>query len=102
MLTNILKRKATILEKSVVSGALGDTKTWASIGSFWTRKVSVGVSTRQAYMQNNTVVSDKFIFNGELDLRLGNHRIEYDGNTYELAESAMHQEGMTTVITRRL
>jgi hypothetical protein len=102
MITNILKQKCIILVKQSTQDALGETIEWEEVGEYWTRKVSIDVVTKTAYMQNNTVVTDKFIFDGELDLQLGKHQIQYDDETYDLAESSQFIEEITTVLTRKL
>ena len=60
--------------------------------------MSVDVSTRNTYMQNNTLVTDKFILWGIVELDLEKHRISYRNKIYTLAESAQHIEGVTTVM----
>jgi hypothetical protein len=100
MLTNFLKDKCTIQVNTITHSALGDTNSWSDEGEYYCRRVPVDVQTKAAYMQNNTVVTDKFIFSGELDLFIGKHRIVYHGKTYELAESALHLENSTSVLTK--
>lgn len=102
MLTNFLKDKCTIQSCETTHAALGDAETWDYGEDYYCRRVPVDVQTKAAYMQKNTVVTDKFIFNGELDLRIGYHRIVYRGKTYELAESAIHLENSTTVLTKEV
>jgi len=101
MLTNLLKRKCTIQKKTVTSGPLGDTETWADVGSYWCRRISVDVQTRAAYQQLNTVVTDRFLFSGKVELNLGEHRIIYAGTTYELIETAQHLDNETTVMVKQ-
>jgi len=101
MLTNVMRRKVTVQKRTVTTGALGDTETWANAGSYWTRRSSVDVVTRQAYMSNNTIVTDRFLLNGEIDLRIATHRLIYAGYIYQLVESARHVEGQTTVLTKK-
>ena len=98
MLTDLLKTKALVQVKTVTRGPLGQTEEWDDVDSYWCRRVSVDVATRAAYQQLHTVVTDKFIFGGILDLKLGQYRIIHDGKTYALAESAQYIEGNTTVL----
>lgn len=98
MNTNILKGKCRIYTKSTTTGALGNTETWTAGDYYWTRRIPVDVQTKTAYQQLNTVVTDKFLFDGTLELSLGQHRVYYGGKYYEMAESAMHHGGQTTVL----
>jgi len=82
MITNFLKTKCTIQDKTTVAGPLGETESWADRETRWCRRVSVGVATRIAYMQNNTVVTDKFLFDGLVSLSIGQQRIIYRGEIY--------------------
>jgi len=102
MLTNFLKTKCTIQTKEAVRDHLGENITWKDVNTLWCRKVSVDVKTRTAYMQLNTVVTDKFLLRGEVALNIGSHRIKIEGVIYELVESAQFIEGVTVVLTRRL
>jgi hypothetical protein len=99
MITNFLKAKCTIQTKTATSGPLGETETWATEETRWCRRVSVDVATKTAYMQNNTIVTYKFVFDGTVALLLGQQRIIYQGKVYELVESAQHIEGKTVVMT---
>jgi hypothetical protein len=102
MLTNFLKDKCIIQSCSITHTALGDVETWDYGEDFWCRKISVDTQTRIAYMQKNTVITDRFMFHGELELRLGYHRIIYKGKTYELVESGQVIEGNTVVLTKEV
>ncbi len=102
MLTNFLKDKCTIQINEITYTALGNENNWSDGGEFYCRCIPIDVQTKTAYMQNNTTVTDKFIFAGELDLSIGNHRIIYKGKTYELVESAQHLENSTTVMTKEI
>ncbi len=102
MLTNFLRNKCTILEKEATLGPLGNVEMWSAVGSYWCRRIPVDVATRMAYMQNNTVVTDKFLFNAGIELKLGKHRIEFGGKVYELAESSMNHEGQVTVLVQEM
>jgi hypothetical protein len=102
MLTNFLKDKCTIQSCTITHTALGDVEKWNDEGEFWCRKISVDTQTRIAYMQKNTIITDKFMFRGELTLRLGRHRIIYKGKTYELMEAGQVIEGNTIVLTKEV
>lgn len=102
MLTNFLKDKCTIQSKTTTHTALGDEESWDYGEEFWCRRISVDVQTKNAYMQNNTVVTDRFMFRGILDLRIGYHQIVYKDKTYELVESSQHIEGNTVVLTKEV
>lgn len=99
MITNFLKTKCTIQNKTSTTGAMGETEAWANGEIRWCRRISVDVMTRTAFMQNNTIVTDKFLFDGIVTLSLGKERILYQGKVYELVESAQHIEGKTVVMT---
>jgi hypothetical protein len=101
MITNFLKTKCTIQNKTSTTGAMGETEAWANGETRWCRRISVDVMTRTAFMQNNTIVTDKFLFDGIVTLSLGEQRILYQDVIYELAESAQHVEGKTIVMTKR-
>jgi hypothetical protein len=102
MLTNFLKDKCTIQSKTTTHTALGDEESWSDGDGFYCRRVPVDVQTKTAYMQKNTVVTDKFIFSGELNLMIGTHQIVYREKTYELVESAQHLENSTTVLVKEV
>lgn len=102
MLTNILRDKCTILSCTITHTALGDVEAWDYGEDFWCRKISVDTQTRIAYMQKNTIITDRFTFRGELELRLGYHRIIYKGKAYELVESGQVIEGNTVVLTKEV
>jgi len=102
MLSSFLRTKCTVQEKTTEAGHLGDSVTWADGDSYWCRRVSVDVATRNAYMQQGTVVTDKFFFSGTLELQFGQHRIVHDSKTFELVESAQHLDNTTIVLARQI
>jgi len=102
MLSNILKSKIHLQEKTTTSGPLGSTITWKPVQTIYGRKIPLDVKTIAQYQQLNTVVTDKFIFRGTVTINLGNHRIVHGSKTYEPASSAKHFDGITEVVVKEV
>lgn len=98
MLTNAMKAKALVEVKTSTRTSLGETASWDEVGSYWCRRVPVDVATKTAYQQQNTVVTDKFVFEGKVDLKYNINRLTYEGDLYNLIESAQFLEGSTIVL----
>jgi hypothetical protein len=101
MLTNLLKRKVVVQTATITVGAVGQTVTWSVGTSYYARRVPLDVKTIAAYQDLSTVVTDKFIFRGDVDIRIGKHRIIDGAKTYEPASSAQKLEDSTVVVVRQ-
>ena len=100
MITNYMRHKLTLQVRTATLGSSGEAVTWADVADYWCRRIPVDVATRLAYQQNNTQVTHKFLLGGEVEMKLGENRIVFDGTVYELQETAMHHEGHTTIMTK--
>lgn len=99
---NVWKSKATVQVAESTIGALGPSVSWSTLGSYWCRKISLDSKTRQEFMKNETVITDKFLFQGSLPISIGANRIVYKGTTYEPQTTARHFEGLTEVHVKEL
>lgn len=97
MLTNVLNRQVGIQTATVTTGPTGQTVTWSESTMHYARKLPVSVRTAAAYQQLGTVVTHRFIFGGELDIRIGKHRI-IDGSTYYTVAVTGQKKGDCTIV----
>lgn len=102
MLPNILQDKCTLYLKDSTLGATGEAVTWDLVASYWCRKIPLSVSAQSAYQQLKTLVTDRFILEGNITIGLGTHKIVYNEITYEPQSSAKHEGNITEVIVREM
>lgn len=103
MLTYVIGNRTVLLQTATITvGAVGQTVTWSAGDSYRARRIPLDTKTIAAYQQLSTVVTDKYIFAGNVTIELGQHRIIDGTNTYEPAATAMHTDEATIVIVRKL
>ena len=102
MFSNVMSDKCTLYLKESTIGANGEEVSWSEVASYWCRKIHLSVATQAAYMQLNTLVTDRFILEGKLTIGLGTHKIVHDSTTYEPISSALYHDNVTEVLCKEV
>jgi len=100
MITNTLKDKCALYLKTSTPSALGEDVTWSLVGSYWCRKIHLEVETISTYQQLNTQVTDRFIIEGKVAIKIGTHKIIHDSTTYQVMVSSRYYDDVTEVIVQ--
>jgi len=98
LISNVLRSRVQIVEKSSTMGALGQTVVWAHSAYRFARIIPLDVRAVAHYQQLDTQSSHKIIFRGEVDIQIGQHKIVHKGTTYIPQQSAKHLGDATEVI----
>jgi hypothetical protein len=105
VLTYIIGNRLVLLQTATITvGAVGQTVTWSAGTSYYARRVPLDVKTIAAYQDLATVVTDKFIFAGNVTVQIGKNRIVDGAKTYEPVSSAKHFDTpmWTEVVVRQI
>lgn len=102
MIANTLKSKIQLQEKNISQGALGQTITWKPVQNLYGRRIPLDVRAIDQYQQLNTVVTDKYIFRGTVEINIGQHRLVHGARTFEPQSSAKHFDGVTEVVVKEV
>ena len=100
MIASTLKSRVQLQEKVTLQGALGQIIVWKLVQNLYARRIRLDVRAVAQYQQLGTVVTDRYLFRGTVDINLGKHRILHGPKTYEPQASAKHYDGVTEVIVR--
>ena len=95
MLTNIMKVKVGLQQKTATQGALGQTITWKPVATYWARIIPADVRTIAAYQALGTVVTHKVIIQGTVDIALGSNRFVNGVTVYVPSATGQHLAGET-------
>lgn len=102
MLSNILKDRVQLQEKTITQGALGQTVVWKPTLRMYAKVIPLDVQARAVYQQLNSYVTHEVIFRGSVDISLGDDRILHGSKTYEPIEPAMKTDYFTIVICKEI
>ena len=97
---NILKDRVQIQLRVATQTATGETVVWKPVEKRHALVISLGVEARAVYMQMQSMVTHKILFNKGVSINLGNNRILHGDNTYEPVEPTQ-EIGHTSIVMVR-
>ena len=101
-----LRHRIKIQTKSSSTSYKGVDETWSDTETRWGRAVRLNQIERKLYEQFGTPDRlIKFIFKGDVTLKIKDNRFVYNSNTYEMLESKRDAEQVgkyLTVVARKL
>ncbi len=101
-LANALKDRVTIQLRVATQTAMGETVVWVPVETRHARVVPLDAAARAVYMQMQSQVTHKILFNKGVSISLGNNRILHGDNTYEPVEPTQEIANCTTVICKEV
>ena len=98
------RHRVAILLRSYEDTPDGRLETWQQTAVRWCAVELLSARARADYQQLVGEVTHRFRFRGRVELRMGDHRLSWARQTYELAEPAVVSPlgDETTVVARRL
>lgn len=99
------RHRVAILQRTWQDTPDGRLETWQQTAVRWAAVEPLSARVRAEYQQLASEVSHRFRFRGRVLLKVGNHRLVWQGVTYEVAEPAIDPDGLgreTVVVARRL
>ena len=93
-----LKDRVTVQTRTVTTGALGETETWADSGTYYARVIPLDAKARAAYQQLNSVVTHKVLLRRGPILAVGTHRFTWGSKTLVIVDPPQTIDQMTTVV----
>lgn len=97
---NVLKDRVTIQVKTTTQDAGGETVVWKPVETRYARVIPLDARARAVYMQMQSEVTHKIVFNKGISISLGNNRILHGSKTYELMEPPQIIDNATVVIVK--
>lgn len=102
MLSNLLKNRVQIIQKTITQGVLGKTVTYKLVESRYALVRPLSAQARAQYQQLNSVVDNEIVFRGDVTIALGEYRIKHGSKTYEPVEPAHLVDGNTIVAVKEI
>jgi len=97
MLSNILKDRVQVQEKTTTQTATGETEVWKPVQWLSARVIPLDAKARAVYQQLQSHVTHKVVLSGNVSLSLGKTRLIWGAKTLGLAEPPQVL-GQTTVV----
>ena len=102
MLTNLFKDRVLLIQKSISTGALGQTVTYKPVGWKFAQVKLLDAKARLQYQQLNSVATHEIMLRGDVTVSLGNYRIKWGSTTLEPTDPARLVEGNTIVPVKEI
>jgi head-tail adaptor len=100
MLTNILKDRVQIQEKTTTQTATGAVEVWKPVQWKYARVVPLDARARAYFQQIHSEVTHKIIFRGSVSLSLGNNRFLHGAKIFKPIEPPQEIEGATVIMVK--
>ncbi len=102
MLSNLLKDKVLLIQKSATQGALGQTVTKKPVQWKYAQVKLLDARARLQYQQLDSVVTHEITFRGDVTVSLGNYQIKWGSKTLEPVEPVKLIDGNTVVPAKEI
>jgi len=94
---NILKDRVQIQLRVATQTATGETVVWKPVEKRHALVISLGAEARAVYQQLQSQVSHKVVFEGSVDISLGDNRLLWGDKTLEPVEP-VREIGHTSIV----
>lgn len=102
MLTNLLKDRVQIQNKTTTLTSAGNTEIWTPVQTRYARVIPLDAKTIAQYQQLNSMVTHKIIFGGSVSLTLGKSRFKHGSKTYQPVVPPQEMNSMTIIFVREI
>lgn len=102
MLSNLLKDRVLLIQKTITQGALGQTITYKPVQWKYAQVKLLNAQARVQYQQLNSVVTHEIILRGDVTVSLGEYRIKHGSETYEPVGPVHLIDGNTIVAVKEI
>ncbi len=102
MLSNLMKDRVLLVQKTITTGALGQTVTYKPIQWKHAQVKLLNAQARLQYQQLNSVATHEVMFRSDVTVSMGNYRIKWGAKTLEPTDPARLVEGNTIVPVKEI
>jgi hypothetical protein len=102
MLTNLLKDRVLVVDKTATQGALGATVYKSPNHYHYALVRPLSVQARASFQQLDSLVTHEVLFRDEVTISLGQHQIKHGSKTYEPVEPPKLIEHITVVAVKEI
>ena len=102
MLTNLMKDRVLLIQKTITQGALGQTVTYKPVQWKYCQVKLLSAQGRLQYQQLNSEATHEVQFRSDVTVSLGNYRIKWGSKTLEPTDPARLVDGNTIVPVKEI
>ena len=102
MLSNLLRDRVQIQEKTTTPGPLGESIVWKPVETRHARVIHLDAKARAVYQQLQSEVSHRIVMRGIVSFNLGSNRFKWGDKTLEPVEPPQLIDGNTTIAVKEM
>lgn len=103
MLTNLMKDRVLLVEKTITQGALGQTVTYKPVQWKFAQVKPLNAQARLQYQQlGHSEVTHEVMFRGDVTVSLGNYQIKHGSLTLEPVNPPRLIDGNTIIPVKEI
>jgi len=102
MLSNLLKNRVQVQERTTTQTATGETEVWKPVQWKYARVVPLDARARAHYQQLQSEVTHKIIFRGSVNISLADNRFLHGAKIYKPVEPPQEINNTTIIMVKEV